>query len=301
MSESIREHYDDPENPMVVAARFAVYDYAEPLINIHDEEVNLLSRLGRLASTEGNFDSPVVLDVGSSRGDMLARLVRKGFQGMYIGLDLSFNQLETSKDQLLFVARNTLRVNGSADMLPIRKQSVDISLINFMLYHQNEDERKQTYSEVKRVTKPEGVVIAATSGVVNKGHQRMYEFLVAEELGSGTKAPEPMTRGFNSERAETEIPDNFPGWYLTFVEQHSVFEIRDEERVDASLNSIRTLRGLFDPKPTQEAFESVMGKIKARLMRRISDGRPLVDEIHRTFIVASPQPTGLPERIVLGE
>lgn len=298
-SESIHEHYDDPENRDVVEKRFAVYDFAEPRIDIHEEEVSVLKQLGRLASTGGDYSKPVVLDAGSSSGNMLAILRNRGFQGTYVALDRSMNQLRESSENPLFESPNVVAVNGSAESLPIRDESVDIAFVNFMLYHQNGRERLQTYSELKRITKPDGIVIAGTSGVVNKAHQRMFEFFVANEISEETKAPAPMNAGFTSERAENELPANFRGWHISFFEQIGDFRISDEAKVDASVDSIRTARKLYKPEPSEEAFEAALGKVKQRLMQRVLDGKPLVDSIHRTFVVMSQEPTGLPERVLL--
>ncbi len=300
MTEHIDQHYDDPENRDVVEKRFAVYDFAEPRVDIHNEEAKVLSFLGKLANQEGNINGPIVLDVGSSKGGMLARLMNHGFRGGYIGLDRSYNQLKQSKDQHLFPPLHMLPLNAKADILPILDKTVDISLVNFMLYHQDENARWQTYSELKRVTKSDGLLVIGTSGVTNKALQRRWEFDIANDLGPPeVLAPPPMNLGFTSEKAMTELPENFPGWHLATFEQVSQFPIRDEKRVDACINSIRTLRDQYTPEPTEVDFEASLAKVKARLMQFIDDGSPLVDSIQRTFIVASPTPLGLPGRVVL--
>jgi ubiquinone/menaquinone biosynthesis C-methylase UbiE len=301
MTDSIFEHYSDASNPNPEDARFAVYPYSVGE-NLHRVQAELLGNLGRLASTTEGDSAPVVLDAGSSKGDMLAHLTRAGFQGSYIGLDFSYNQLVASSNQLLFKQPNIVMVNGRADQLPVRDHSVDITLANFILYHQGLEERLRTYREFKRVMKPDAILGITTSSAINKGVQRSLEYTVADDLlGNETKTPKPMNLNLTSEKAERELPENFPDWHFCFVEQIGRFEISDEERVDVCVNSIRTLRDQFRPEPTPDVYNVSMSTLKQRLMQRIADGHPLVDNIHRTLILASPKPLGLPSRIVLGE
>lgn len=293
MTESIHSHYDNPENQEVVEKRFAYYDYAKPRINVHDEEVKALSRLGLLTGVEAR----AVLDVGSGKGDMLPRLKKAGFQGAYIGLDFSGNQLIRTRGQSLFSSSNILMARALADNLPVQDESVDSALVNYILYHENEAERIQTYSELRRVTKPHGVVIAATSGAINKSTQRTLEAFVGEDVGS--KAPDPMNVNFTSEKAETELRENFRNWHLTFFEQHGIVVLFNEARIDASIDSIRTARDQYVPVPSKQVFEESLAKIKRSLMQAATDGMPRVDNVHRTFVLMSREPTGLPERVVL--
>jgi len=109
-----------------------------------------------------------------------------------------------------------------------------------------------------------------------------------------------MNAGFTSERAEIELPANFPGWHLSYFEQIASFTISDETRVGVSVDSIRTARKLYKPLPAVDVFEAALGRVRQRLMQHIIDGQPLTDSIHRTFVLMSREPTGLPERTVFG-
>ena len=296
VGEPIIEHYNDPENLNKVGDRFAVYEYATPRVDLHDAQVKVLGGLGLLAPQAE--EQRVVCDVGSGKGDIYKRLLSEGFDGSYIAIDRSANQFKLSKSKVLFLAANALFVNGAADRLPVRSGSVDVALANFVLYHEYKEERQQTFHELARILKESGVIGLATSGVLNKSTQRQFERRISTRLHI---APPPeMNTNWTSEIADEEIAANFPDWNKYDFHQRGYFVISDEEKVDVSIQSVRTSRDLYSPAPDRELFEAELAELREDLLTRIDDGYPAVDNIDRTFHIISRQKLDLPPRTLLG-
>ncbi len=302
-------HYDNPDNQNVVADRLAFYKHAEPQIDIHEDEVTWLRDLRRLGSDDGDDREPIVLDSGAGRGIMLPKLVNAGFKGTYLGLDLSLNQIAPATKQALFKSRHATMLQGNSELLPVQDGSIDILFDNLTGYHKNEDQRIRSYHEQHRVTKPEGIVVISTSGVANKGMTRTLEAFVAKYCDS--EPPEPIQVDYTCETAEEEIRQHFADWHRTqFVQQGNVV-ISDEERVDDTIQAVRSVYDQFRPKTDSDAtetgrsfvdpavFEAGLAVVKKSLLQAIEDGYPRIDNVHRTFWFLSRESLGLPDRILL--
>ena len=103
-----------------------------------------------------------VLDVGSGMGVYYNQLHHDLPAVHYYAVDQSIGMLR------LHSAQGDL-VLGDAQSLPYADQSFDVVMANHMLYHVPDIER--ALSEIRRVLKPDGVLIAATNSV-----QSMPEF-----------------------------------------------------------------------------------------------------------------------------
>lgn len=298
-SNKSRQHYDNPANQDVVTDRLAFYDSASPRVDIHQEEVNLLQRQGRLESN-GDDTGPVVLDSGSGKGIMLPKLVESGFQGTYVGLDISHNQLSRGVRQLLFATTNFILAQGTSECLPLEDESVDIIFDNLTGYHKGKEERARTYDEQERVAKANAILFHSTSGIFNKSMTRTQEAFVGEYCDDA-EPPDPIQLKFTSEKAYVELRRRFVGWHFTTLVQQGIVVIDSEARADSVVQSIRTVKDQYSPEPEDEPFEAALAIVKASLMQSIADGQPRIDNVHRTIEVISREDLGLPDRIVLGE
>lgn len=96
-----------------------------------------------------------VLDVGCGRGEFSERLVAAGIE--VIAVDQSPRMVELTSE------RGVDARIGDVQALPFASQTFDAVVANFMLYHVRDLER--ALSELARVLRPGGRLVAATNGV----------------------------------------------------------------------------------------------------------------------------------------
>jgi SAM-dependent methyltransferase len=101
----------------------------------------------------------VVADVGCGNGFDLRQIVPQGRCGHAVGLDLSAGMLRSLAD-LRQSGRLSL-VQADAQRLPLPDRSVDVALAMHMLYHV--PDVPAAIGELRRITKPGGVVLASTN------------------------------------------------------------------------------------------------------------------------------------------
>ncbi len=99
----------------------------------------------------------VILDVGAGRGSHYSRLIAEQPGVSYYALDLSPHLLSNHP---CAVDRRAL---GDAMILPFADDSFDVVMANHVLYHLSDIDG--CLSEIKRVLKPEGRVLAATDSL----------------------------------------------------------------------------------------------------------------------------------------
>jgi len=98
-----------------------------------------------------------ILDVGSGRGTYAERIHAHIGGARYVGVDSSLGMLQSWKEV------DSARVQGDAATLPFADQTFDVVMANHMLYHIADI--GATLREIKRVLKPEGILIASTNSV----------------------------------------------------------------------------------------------------------------------------------------
>jgi SAM-dependent methyltransferase len=156
----------------------------------------------------------------------------------------------------------------------------------FMLYHLPESKQSQAFAEFKRVLKPDGRFVLATSGTDNKVRHRMLEQQIANNFDQKTTAPKLMNAGFNTERAEAELPKYFSHVYA--YKQDSKMVIDDDDRVDAYLDSLRSLRDQFDPVPDEFTFEdALVDVVLPQIEHDMGKYGRFIDLIRRSIFICS--------------
>lgn len=108
-------------------------------------------------------DTANILEVGTGRGDLWAENAHRIPENWQMTLtDLSAGMIEDNKAHLGKLSeRMTYNVVNAID-IPYPDNSFDAVLANYMLYHV--PDREQTFNEIRRVLKPDGVLFAATNG-----------------------------------------------------------------------------------------------------------------------------------------
>lgn len=98
----------------------------------------------------------VVLDAGCGTGKYLERL--EPFVKKYIGIDLSFQQLEKASAKIS--REETTLIQGNLKKLPLKDNSMDIVISTWVLGTiTNIEERKSCLKELQRVVVPTGKII----------------------------------------------------------------------------------------------------------------------------------------------
>lgn len=102
-------------------------------------------------------DAKLVLDVGCGSG-FVTRDIARLTKGKVIGIDGSSNLIDVAK-KILKDYSNTKLCIGNAEQLPFKNNSFDIVTCNLLLMWA--DDPKKVLSEMARVTKPKGKVLAS--------------------------------------------------------------------------------------------------------------------------------------------
>jgi len=135
------------------------------------DDRHLRSRAGIYAYAEAAADpqwrtsmvpwdgTQIVADVGCGNGFDLRQIVPQGRCRHAIGIDLSAGMLRSLAD-LRQSGRLSL-VQADAQRLPLPDRSVDVTLAMHMLYHV--PDVSAAVGELRRITKPGGVVLASTN------------------------------------------------------------------------------------------------------------------------------------------
>jgi ubiquinone/menaquinone biosynthesis C-methylase UbiE len=159
-----------------LAARQSIYAYQHPRIDLAARVLDLASPL----------PSATIVDVGCGNGMYLAELVRRGFRGRVLGVDLSFGMLTAARQRLNELASGVPVValaNADATALPLRDGVAGLTLAPHMLYHVPEP--AQALRELRRVTRPGGRVLIVLNGA---GHLRQLRAALAASRGDNVSA-----------------------------------------------------------------------------------------------------------------
>src|SRR5690606_28222418 len=148
---------------------------------------------------------------------------------------------------------------GCANTIDLPDNSADVVSAMGVMYHVLKRKQPAAFAEIKRILRPEGVFVLATSGSQNKLKHREIEKKIAETLSVPTAEPKLMNAGFNTETAEQELPKYFKNVYM--YEHRGEFVIDSREKIQAYLNSLRSLRDQFDPVPSPDEFEQILTSV----------------------------------------
>ena len=99
-----------------------------------------------------------IIDVGCGTGVLLKDIISLDHKNTYHGLDLSSNMLAntvlSSKDLV-----STKLIKGSAFDMPFDNAKFDAAICSRFIHQYNDDLKKDLISEIKRVVKPDGIII----------------------------------------------------------------------------------------------------------------------------------------------
>jgi SAM-dependent methyltransferase len=128
-----------------------------------------------------------VLDVGCGPGHYFAALVARGPAGVVVGVDLSTGMLREARDR----SGAPTVANASAAALPFDAGAFDAALAMHMLYHV--PDVAGAVAELRRVLRPDGVLLASTLG-----RDHLLELRTLMDAAAGARLPRASDR-FNLE------------------------------------------------------------------------------------------------------
>jgi SAM-dependent methyltransferase len=225
--------YADSSN---LNARSSIYAYREPDFDLHDWVRSFVPPSGR------------VLDAGCGPGSYLDHFARAG-RGDVFGMDLSPGMAAEAA---------AFGPVGAADItaLPFAADIFDVTMAMHMLYHV--DHPSSGVAELRRVTKPGGVMLAVTNGA---RHLAGFERVIREALGVEHWARSVFR--FSLENGEEQIRPHFDEVERTDVEGELV--VPHVEPVMAYIASVEDFLAPQLDVVWPEAMDRMRGLVEAEI------------------------------------
>lgn len=133
-----------------------------------------------------------VVDLGCGNGRYEQLLSERHHRGMCIALDISMGMLSD--------VTAAARVQGDAQRLPLRSNSIDVVLAPHMLYHVSDV--AQALGEAKRVLRADGSLVAITNGQANLAG---LSAIVEDAAGNEWQMRQPADQHFSLENGGAQL------------------------------------------------------------------------------------------------
>lgn len=243
-----RSAFADDENYLV---RYGIHErYSVPKVDFPEWAIQRINWRG----------DERVLDVGCGPGLYAHTLARLLPRVRYYGLDFSAGMLAHHPYQNAIVL-------GDVQDIPFPDNSFDVVMANHMLYHVPDINR--AILEVRRVLKPEGILLAATNSIENMPQFReLYKraILVLTAPGKPFRVPLPNSHLFTLESGTRQLARHF--YAVVRHDLPGMFVFNEIEPVMAYLESTRSLR---EPQlPEGIAWESVMMVVREQIKNQLN-------------------------------
>lgn len=215
-----------------------------------------------------------LLDVGCGPGGYLRAIAATGRADLLAGVDLSPGMLAPIAGEVPVAA-------GDMQALPFPTGCADTTLCMHVLYHAPNIDL--AIGELRRVTKPGGIVLVATNGA---DHQRairdVFDAAVAEI--SGTPVPVLSTpRRFRLEDAARSLGNHFAS-----VLRHDLVRELVIPESGPVVTYLESVRSFHEPKlPDGVGWDGVVGAVEARVRSEISRTGAFRNPTHAGVLVCS--------------
>jgi len=208
-----------------------------------------------------------ILDIGCGYGAYYERLIERHPDIQYFGIDLSEGMLRQHP------AYETGRLAfGEATQLPFANETFDVVMANNMLYHIPDVEA--AIREVKRVIKPDGVMMAATHSIQTMPELRMLIrraiIILTRANPSSVRPPMTVSDLFSLETGTRFLSRYFYGVCRFEIPTTLVFH--NENDFLGYLDNLRDLLELYlPPDVTWEGVQEVLREQVAQFIHQLGD------------------------------
>jgi len=207
-----------------------------------------------------------VLDIGAGPGSYFEQVRERSPKGTIIAGDLSTGMVERARKTP--VGKHVRLLSLDAQNLPFPDASFDVVLANHMLYHVPEIAR--AISEIRRVLRDEGYLIAATNSENTIPELETLARRACTLLGYPKQEMRPAHNRFTLENGSFQLAHYF--YAVARYDIPSAFHFPEVDPVLDYLNSLRPLRELQLPQDVSWAdFMDVMEKQISRLIRHFGE------------------------------
>ena len=245
--EVLARQYADDRN---LRARQRLWEISrsEPPLDFNEWSVGLI----------GAGPGDMVLDAGCGNGRPLALLRQTGCTA--VGVDLSLGMTRRAKHPAVAV--------GDVQRLPFGDETFDAAAAFMMLYHVPDQEAAVT--ELRRVVRPGGVVVATTASTENQAELRA---LVEGAVGQGWSWNRPSATSFHLEGAADVLGTAFESIELVRAPERRIF-ITDAE---AMADYVASSGDHFDRTlPPDRTWNAVVDAVRDATAAAVADHGALV-------------------------
>ncbi|MBZ0301362.1 MAG: class I SAM-dependent methyltransferase [Anaerolineae bacterium] len=220
-----------------------------------------------------------LLDVGCGPGSYAAALAQSLPGVRYYGVDFSSGILAKHP------ARRAV-VQADARDLPFADQTFDVVMANHVLYHLPDIDH--AIKEIRRVLKPDGILVAATNSVENTPQfHDLYKraIMVLTAPGKQVIVPRPASHAFSLESGTRYLARNF--FAVVRYDLPGTFVFDEVEPVLAYLESARSLS---EPQlPLGVSWDAVMMIVREQIRNQLNYVGELVVHKLSGVLIASDQ------------
>jgi ubiquinone/menaquinone biosynthesis C-methylase UbiE len=229
--------------------------YTEPKVNFADWVLNCIQWRG----------DELVLDVGAGAGLYFEPTLTRIPNGRYFAADLSMGMARLATRHAFADSLHIL--NTDVQTLPFPDGAFDIVMANHMLYHI--PDLNQALSEIRRVLKPEGLLVAATNSVLNMPEFDQLKWRALGRLGVSDPNMEPAdssTRGFRLEDGTKRLHH-----YFFAVVRYDLPGLLVFPEVKPVVDYLNSMRDLEEPRlPRRVTWDDYMAVMTEQVQRLIN-------------------------------
>lgn len=218
-----------------------------------------------------------VLDLGCGPGAYVETLAAMVPEVRYMGLDFSAGMLEKHPQ------RGAITQADSQD-LPYAAHSFDVVMANHMLYHLPDIDR--ALAEIRRVLRPDGVLLAATNSVESMPQFRdlfKRAIMVLTAPGKQIKVPRPASYAFTLESGTRQLSNRF---FAVMRQDFPSAFVFDE--IEPVMEYLGTMRSLYEPQlPPEVDWDAVMMIVREQVRNQLNYVGQLIVQKLSGVLIAS--------------
>lgn len=228
-----------------------------------------------------------ILDIGCADGRDLRRLDAEfGHTGRLIGSDLYLGASEYYLDNgyTPLETNEKMFIAADAESIPLADDSIDVLMALFVLYHVNDPQK--ALEEFKRVVKPGGTVVIATSGKGNKLKHREFEAMISDSLGL-ERIP-IFSAKFDADVAEEALPAHFENIRTFYQQDTRRYTLEDYSAYIASIDS---MKDSLKPIPPWSLWKNAVDELVVpAVLSEIAEKGVFEDAIDRWYFICKNSP-----------